>query len=207
MILQALSEYYQRKSLDPQTALAPFVFEEKPIPFLVVINDAGNFLQFEDTRELRGKKAVSRSFIVAQAIKKTSGVAANVLWDPADYVLGVDKKSNPERTQKQFTAFREEILKKLNLAKEDQGLRAVLLFLDAIANQNFEGDSHWSEIIETNPVLTFRLVSDACIVFNRPAVMSAYRSALRQDVKNGSTCLVTGEPDEISILHPSTKVS
>ncbi len=205
MILQALSEYYQRKSLDPQTALAPFGFEEKPIPFLVVINSAGSFLQFEDTRELRGKKAVAHSFIVAQAIKKTSGVAANLLWDPADYVLGVDKKGNPERTQKQFTAFREAILQKLNLAKEDEGLRAVLLFLDAIANQNFEADSHWNEIIEANPVLTFRLVSDACIVFNRPAVMSAYRSALRQDIKNGSTCLVTGEPDDISILHPSIK--
>ncbi len=205
MILQALSEYYQRKSLDPQTALAPIGFEEKPIPFLVVINGAGSFLQFEDTRELRGKKAVSRSFIVAQAIKKTSGVAANVLWDPADYVLGVDRKGNPERTQKQFTAFREAILQKLNLAKEDEGLRAVLLFLDAIANQNFEADSHWNEIIETNPVLTFRLVSDTCIVFNRPTVMSAYRGALRQDIKNGSTCLVTGEPDEISVLHPSIK--
>lgn len=92
MIIQALSEYYRRKSMDPRSALAPQGFEEKPIPFLVVINNEGDFIQFEDTRELQGKKLVARKFVVAQARKKTSGVAANTLWDPADYVLGVDKK-------------------------------------------------------------------------------------------------------------------
>lgn len=205
MILQALSEYYQRKSMDPQTALAPYGFEEKPIPFLVVINREGKFIQFEDTREMQGKKAVSHSFIVAQAIKKTSGVAANVLWDPADYVLGVDNKDNPERTTRQFNAFRQEILNKLAIAENDEGLHAVLLFLESIADQNFERDAHWSEIVETNPVLTFRLVSDTCIVFNRTNVMSAYRSTLRQSTNAGHVCLVTGENDEIAILHPSIK--
>lgn len=205
MILQALSEYYQRKSTDPKTALAPYGFEEKPIPFLVVINREGKFIQFEDTREMQGKKAVSHSFIVAQAIKKTSRVAANVLWDPADYVLGVDNKDNPERTTRQFNAFRQEILNKLAIAENDEGLHAVLLFLESIADQNFERDAHWSEIVETNPVLTFRLVSDTCIVFNRTSVMSAYRSTLRQSTNARHVCLVTGENDEIAILHPSIK--
>jgi len=205
MILQALSEYYQRKSMDPHTALAPYGFEEKPIPFLIVINSEGRFIQFEDTREMQGKKQIARSYIVAQAIKKTSGVAANVFWDPADYVLGIDKKGNPERTSKQVLAFREAIEDKLSSAKNDEGLRAVLLFLTSAKQQEFVSDPHWDEIVETNPVLTFRLVSGAGIVFNRPDVISAYRDALRKSTKDGKPCLVTGEDDEIAVLHPSIK--
>lgn len=55
MILQALCEYYQRKQQDPDDALAPFGFEEKGIPFVIVINQDGHFIQFEDTRTLGGK--------------------------------------------------------------------------------------------------------------------------------------------------------
>lgn len=205
MILQALSEYYQRKSMDPQTALAPFGFEEKPIPFLIVINSEGKFIQFEDTREMQGKKSIARSYIVAQALKKASGVAANILWDPADYVLGIDKKENPERTAKQVLAFREAIEENLTAAKDDEGLRAVLQFLSPVNRHEFAGDPHWSEIVEKNQLLTFRLVNDAGIVFNRPQVISAYRDTLRKSAKNENLCLVTGESDEISRLHPSIK--
>jgi CRISPR-associated protein Csd1 len=205
MILQALSEYYQRKSADPQTALAPYGFEEKLIPFLIVIDNDGKFLLFEDTREVQGKKAIARSFVAAQAIKKTSGVAANILWDPADYVLGVDTKGNPERTSKQVIAFRETIEKKLSAAINDDGLRAVLQFLNSLNTQSLGQDPHWNEIVETNPVLTFRLASDSGIVFNRPKVMSAYKESLEQSEGGGRACLVTGELDEISILHPSIK--
>lgn len=205
MILQALSEYYHRKSMDPQTALAPYGFEEKPIPFLIVINSKGEFIQFEDTREIQRKKPVARSYIVAQAIKKTSGVAANLFWDPADYALGVDKKGNPERTAKQVSAFREAIEEKLFSAKNDEGLRAVLLFLDSMNRQEFVRDPHWREIEETNPVLTFRLVSDTGIVFNRPEIIAAYQNSLRESQKGKESCLVTGENGEIAVLHPSIK--
>lgn len=205
MILQALSEYYQRKSDDPQTALAPYGFEVKPIPFLIVINNDGKFLQFEDTREIQGKKPVARSYLVAQSVKKAAGVAANTLWDPADYVLGVDKKGKPERTLKQVLAFRETIEKKLSDAASDDGLSAVLRFLNSLNKQKLEQDPHWKEIVETNPVLTFRLASDSEIVFNRPKVMTSYRNSLKQNVSEGHACLVTGDIDEISVLHPSIK--
>ncbi len=40
MILQALNDYYERKEKD----LPPFGFEEKGIPFIIVIDESGVFL-------------------------------------------------------------------------------------------------------------------------------------------------------------------
>ena len=76
MILQELVRYYERKANDPDTALAPEGFEEKEIPFIIVIDKEGKLVQVEDTRSGDGKKKRSRSFLVPQGVKKTSGVAA-----------------------------------------------------------------------------------------------------------------------------------
>ena len=89
MILQALTDYYRRKCDDPDPAqrLPAFGLEQKEIPFILEINAEGELLQLRDTRELHGKKKVARIYRVPMGIKKTSGVAANLLWDNAEYVL------------------------------------------------------------------------------------------------------------------------
>ena len=94
MILQALNEYYRRKIDDPDPAkrLPAFGLEQKEIPFVLEITADGVLVQLRDTRELVGKKKVGRSFRVPQGVKKTSGVAANLLWDSMEYVLGVDTR-------------------------------------------------------------------------------------------------------------------
>ena len=51
MILQALDEYYKRKLSDPDSHTAPEGWEWKEIPFLIVIDQEGNFKAIEDTRE------------------------------------------------------------------------------------------------------------------------------------------------------------
>jgi CRISPR-associated protein Csd1 len=76
MILQALKEYYDRKAADPGSGIAPEGWERKEIPFIMVLDRKGKLLQIEDTREGIGKKKRARSFIVPQAVKKTSGIAA-----------------------------------------------------------------------------------------------------------------------------------
>ena len=51
MILQALTQYYQRKA-DNDSDIAPQGFEYKQIPFIIVIDKDGNFVQLEDTRDV-----------------------------------------------------------------------------------------------------------------------------------------------------------
>ena len=44
MILQALYDYYQRKAADPDSNIAPRGFERKEIPFIIVIDNEGRFV-------------------------------------------------------------------------------------------------------------------------------------------------------------------
>ena len=78
MILQALNDYYQRKSADPNAHMAPPGFEWKEIPFVIELDNDGKLVQIEDTREGNGKKKIARRFLLPQGVKKTSGVAANL---------------------------------------------------------------------------------------------------------------------------------
>lgn len=205
MILQALCEYYQRKQTDPDDALAPFGFEKKGIPFVIVIDRDGRFIQFEDTRSREGKKPQPRQFLLAKGAKKTSGVLANVLWDPADYVLGIDKKGKPDITQKQKTCFINTIRETYSAITDNPAISAVLKFYEQ-TEQSLSADPCWTEIEETNPLLTFRLVEDGdCIVFNRPEVVAAYQQTLGQHGGEQIRCLVTGEKTALAVTHPAIK--
>jgi len=122
MILQELVRYYERKASDADTALAPEGFEPKEIPFVLVIDKDGRLVQIEDTRSGEGKKKRARSYLVPQGVKKTSGVAANLLWDTAEYALGIDTKGKPDRVVLQHATF----VKRLEeLPAGEEGLRAV----------------------------------------------------------------------------------
>ena len=101
MILQALKEYYDRKAVDPESQMAPPGFEWKEIPFVIVLKPDGAPVSLNPTYEGEGKKRRAKRFLVPQAVKKTSGIAANLLWDNLEYVLGIVLKSKPERVVEQ----------------------------------------------------------------------------------------------------------
>ncbi|CAM5519086.1 hypothetical protein RLIN73S_03162 [Rhodanobacter lindaniclasticus] len=85
MILQALDTYYRRKQADPDPTkrLPAEGLEDKEIEFIAVIEFNGTLFDLIDTRHVEGKKKIGQRFLVPQGIKKTSGVAANLLWDDA----------------------------------------------------------------------------------------------------------------------------
>ena len=197
MILQALCEYYERKPDLPRPG-----FETKAIPFVIEINSAGQLVQIEDTRTLEGKKKIARNFVVPQGAKKTSGVAANLLWDNAEYVLGITSTGKPDRVQEQHAAFQAK-LDALADKTGDDGLQAVRTFLQAPDRARLESDPLWPEILEVNPVMTFRLNGDLGLVCQRPAVRAALENtgADTEEV----TCLISGEPDGFERLHTSIK--
>lgn len=204
MILQALSDYYDRKSQDPDDRLAPAGFESKEIPFVLVLDVEGRLTQIDDTRTGDGKKKVARAFLVPQGVKKTSGVAANLLWDTAEYVLGIDTKGKPERVVLQHAAFRERAASALAAAGSDAGMIAVTRFFEQFEPAQLDEHPQAGEIRATNPNLTFRLQGDRALVCQRPAVLAALAQV---DDAGGETglCLVHGEVEAIERLHPSIK--
>lgn len=207
MILQALNDYYRRKcdNPDPAQRLPMFGLEQKEIPFLLEISAEGDLLQMRDTRELQGKKKVARSFRVPLGVKKTSGVAANLLWDTLEYVLGVDTKGKPERVAEQHAAFCARIAALPANAREDDGIQAVTRFLERIDLAQLVLQPAWTDALESNAVLSFRLQGDLDLVCQRPAVVSAVLNSSPDEDATQAMCLVTGEQAPVERLHASIK--
>ena len=211
MILHALKEYYDRKAALPDDAsgdaIAPPGWEKKELPFLIVLDAQGNPIAIDDTRELVGKKKRAKTFLVPQTVKRTVGIAANVLWDNPEYVFGVVTKGKPERVAAQHAAFIEQIAL-LNISNEPE-IATLLTFLgrsEKSAELEACNKELWTEILETAPFLSFKIAGAAEPIFRNPAVVRALASQTSAGESNAKAlCLVTGIPDEIERLHPAIK--
>lgn len=203
MILQSLNRYYERQRANGK--LLPEGFELKEIPFVVVLDAKGAFVQIDDTRSGDGKKRRAHAFEVPQGEKKTSAVTANLLWDTAEYALGIDTRGNPERVARQHEAFKARIIE-LGAAGGDAGLRALQRFLEALDLSQLEQDANWTDIRETNPLVSFRLSDDAGeLICQRPAIVEALSAPANVDEGTQGFCPVRGEADAIARLHPAIK--
>ena len=226
MILQALHDYYQRKmaSADPSQRLPAFGREDKEIPFILDLTPDGHLAGITDTRTGVGKKKSATRFLVPKGVKKTSGVAANLLWDTAEYVLGMpDVKKLAEaqrkgkaaeygrRLREMQSAFRARIAALPAEALEDEGIRAVLAFIGSAPSEIAIAQSAWTEIAEINPVLTFRLAADTGLVCQRHAVSAVAGVATDEDGEPSTeagavgVCLITGTHAQTERLHTSIK--
>lgn len=206
MILQALVGYYDRRmaSDDPARRLPAFGLEDKEIPFVIEIDTEGRVRRLRDTRQPDGKRLRGQRFLVPQGEKKTSGVKANLLWDSAEYVIGLarERKSGIDVTPAQAFRTRVEGLGPAALA--DAGVRAVLAALNRNDWSTLQAHEAWAQIVEHNPVMSFALQSDTGqLVCQRPAVLAALAAAEPGGVTG--RCLVEGRIAPVARLHPSIK--
>ncbi|HOZ49867.1 MAG TPA: type I-C CRISPR-associated protein Cas8c/Csd1 [Candidatus Hydrogenedentes bacterium] len=205
MILQALKEYYDRKAADPESQIAPPGFEWKEIPFIIVLDEDGIPISLNSTYEGTGKSKRAKRYLVPQAVKKASGIAANLLWENPEYALGVVLKGKPERVVKQHAAFRERIDDLGDLP--DRGLLAVKRFLaraDKIQLLEAFGEA-WDTLLGEGANLSFQLTGAHSPVAEDRSVQSAIQSTLSLDAEDKSICLVTGEIDVTERLHAAIK--
>ena len=207
MILQALNDYYRRKCDDPDPAqhLPSFGLEQKEIPFVLEIDAQGKLVKLLDTRTRNGKKKIAQSFRVPQGVKKTSGVAANLLWDTLEYVLGVDTKGKPERVVEQHAAFRQRIDALPASARDDAGIQAVQKFFDGFDLETLQLQPAWADALEGNAILSFRLHGDVNLVCQRPAVIQAALNVPASSDERLAMCLVSGEQAPVERLHTAIK--
>jgi CRISPR-associated protein Csd1 len=206
MILQELVRYYDRKSCDadPAQRLPRLGLEDKDIPFVIELATDGRVVQLRDTRSLDGKKLRAQSFLVPQGVKKTSGVAANLLWDSAAYAIGLEKARKGKAELTPHAAFRLRIAALPQATQADPGLRAVLAALDQADWSVLHAHPAWAEIQETNPVMSFQLTGDVDLVCQRPAVAAAALPVADAEARLG-LCLVEGFAAPIQRLHSAIK--
>lgn len=209
MILQALAQLYERRANDPDPTrrLPSPGLEDKDIPFIVELRPDGRPVQLRDTRRLDGKKLRAQPFLVPLGVKKTSGVAANLLWDTAEYTLGVSAKAEAPRLPEQTAAFLARVQALLPHAEDDAGLQAVLAFLQAPQLDLLRAAPHWNELLQSNALVSFELQGDAgVLICQRPAVQAAIRAlAAAQAPGAQAHCLVEGAPRPVARLHGALK--
>jgi len=210
MILQALYEYYQRKSALDADSIAPEGFEYKEIPFVIVIDKNGKFIDLQDTREMDEKKKLrAKSYLVPKDVGRSGSKAvANLLWDNTEYVLGISLRGeHDEKVQKRHQAFCK-LLNDIFGNAPIEPVKAILTFLrDASEKQKMQEHQEWKKTnVEKSANFTFKILGDLEII----AVKSEVQEIVRKAVSSQSDqiiglCLITGERQEIERLHPAIK--
>lgn len=208
MILQALNNYYRRLMTEGLAEVAGEGFQKQPIPFVIVLKPTGKFAGLLDTRLGEGKSKQARSFTVPKAVKKTSGVAANLLWDSPGYIFGrpkPDPGKDPSKLARQKEAFANLVKDRLGAILEDEGVGAVVKFLEEGDFAPVSEHPLWRELEESGANLSFQLEGDNCLVCERPGVSAAISEAVNVNPGGLQVCLVTGKRDVPARLHTSIK--
>ena len=216
MILQALKEFYDRKYSEGK--VPPIGFEIREIPFLIVIDQLGNFISLEDTREPDGKRLVGKSFQVPSANVRTgsnSYMTTNLLWDHIGYVLGIPKDDDPkliELSKNQHNTWIDSLEKLPKEIRDSPEIKAINKFYE---NNGIEKVLKSEQIEDCKKIpgcnIAFRLNSELLPI---PAsdVIKEYRAIQIGLPEEGEdevfgTDLVTGETGQIVRLHHKTRIN
>jgi CRISPR-associated protein Csd1 len=110
-MIPELINLYDRLAAADDSHLAPYGYSRQRIGFSIVLNLDGSLHAIEDRRQEvpKGKKSVLKPslLLVPGTGGRTSGIAANFLWDQPGYMLGFSPEDpKPKRTTKKFAAFR-----------------------------------------------------------------------------------------------------
>lgn len=212
MILHALTQYYQRKA-ESDGGIAQEGFENKEIPFIIVIDKQGNFIQLEDTRELKGKKKVGRTFLVPKGLGRSGSKSyevSNLLWDHYGYVLAYAGEKGQEQADKQHVSFTANVNELKQALPDDAGVAAVATFLaSAEEKSKVMQAANWAECAKVKGCnLSFRLVDEAVDLVCQSKAVQAYVSQANQAQSDNipkGICLVTGKLAPIARLHNPVK--
>lgn len=231
MILHALTQYYQRKSQYDDASIAPEGWEKKELPFIIVLDKQGQFIQLEDTRETQGKKKIGRNFEVPKTAIRSGSKSheiSNLLWDHYGYVLaepkevdGTAKKTaeeiekeqqkNQELARLQHSSFVKKIGELYQALPDDVGILAVWRFLQSPneIKKVKEADS-WKECKKIKGCnLSFRLADEPQnLVCQTPALFAYLSQSSRPDSSDDAyhgVCLITGKRAKIARLHNQIK--
>lgn len=199
-VLAALTRAYERL---PDNERPPFGFSMEKIGALVSLHADGTVAHIVDLRDEVKTKRVPRMMLAPQPVKRTAGVAPNLLWDKTSYALGVTAGEG-KRTAEEHAAFvarHEAALQDT----QDEGLRALLAFLRGWTPDQFAALGAPDDLKDLN--IVFALESErlrGLFLHDRPAARALLARQSGGD-RPARICLVTGEAAPVARLHPSIK--
>ena len=192
MILQSLSEYYQRN----KSALPVFGRELKEIDFIIVIDKDGQFIRFEDRRI---NKSQAQKFLVKKSVvDRTRTPIANFLYDDSSYVLGYSEKNDATKHFKTFKKKVTEIQQKLT---DNEEINALSIFYKKEPEAILEivkQDPLWEEIVKNlkkkYSLFSFLLQGNDRIVAERDELIDSLCDETGSDEK---ICLISGKKSKV----------
>ena len=217
MILQSLVDLYERRcaSEDPEQRLSEPGWEDGEIDITLVLNTQGKLIQVHDLRRpnKRGKFVGRPTRVPEKAPGRTSKPGPNLLWDKAEFVLGMvdpkaaekDRVAAAKRAASRFKQFKDRIEKLAQEVPGNTALSAVLAFLDhgpAEAVQERVGDDLVAEIAKGSLWLTFSIDDAELFAFaDREVAGAVPTEVMRLKGKHTGQCLATGRIDTIARLN------
>lgn len=208
MIVQSLAHYYD--AMLKRGAISAPGWGPASISYAICLDAAGNVERFISTtcETVIGKKTVLKpqTMTLPAAVKRSSGIAANFLWDTSSYILGVDQKGKPQRSIECFKAaaqLHHEVLDGV----DSPAARAILMYFDKWKPENAQSADALQGIFDDvtkGANITFRV--DGEYAYNDEEIRAAWQS--RQSVGGDYArmqCLVTGREDAIPNIHSAIK--
>ena len=207
MILQALVHYYE--ALAAQGKISKPGWGPAKISYALELDSQGNLLGVQFLKkdgEDKGKKMRPREMLLPAAVKRSSGISTNFLWDNAIYMLGIDTKGKPDRAIQCFEAAKELHLSLLGTSEEPFA-KAICGFF-----------TKWNpSAAQEHPLLADRLADFAAgenLTFmfqtaypsENPALAAAWQAHYDNSGEGEHMrCLVTGTEVVPEATHPSLK--
>lgn len=201
-VLQALERYYHR--LDERGEVSAPGWSPEKFGWCVVLDRDGVPVDVQDLHDVSGKKPKVKQYAVPAAVKRTVGIAPNLLWDKTAYVLG-RTGGEGKRTAQEHAAFVDLHLARL-AGQEDEGLAALRRFLEAWRPERFDEAPFRPEMLDGN--VMFRLDGELGFLHERPAaraLVNAGSDGADASDDDSGLCLVTGQTAKLARLHPTIK--
>ena len=207
MILQALVEFYE--SMAARGEMPPVGWMQVPVSYILDIDREGKLLGARHTLAdvTVGKKTVSKPVprMCPAQVSRTVGVESNFLCDHSGYLLGVDRKGKPKRTQECFDACRKLHHTILDHADSDTA-RAILAFFDGWNPEKAKDHpalkDTYDDIISGGNLL-FRY--EGKIVSDDRAIAEAWDQYYNDNGEDKGYCLVTGCYGIVEKTHPQIR--
>lgn len=197
-VLQSLDGYYGRMAARGEAE--PPGFSREKISFRVILSASGAPSGVFDLREGKGQKLSPRLLQVPAGVKRTVGIAPNLLWDKTAYALGRTAGAGG-RTAQEHAAF-----KAANLAfiqgSNDEGLTAFRRFLETWHPDSFDAAPLRADMLDAN--IVFALEGETRDIHDREAAQRLLAARLGSAAA-GQSCLVTGITAAPVRLHPTIK--
>lgn len=209
--MQALNEHYHRLLDNPESGVAPPGYSPVKVSHALVLDLDGQLVDILVLADTQGKKSIAKVLLVPEQVKRTSGIAANILCDTAAYVLGIEKNKLGAFivSKDKFNDFKvknESFLSDVN----SEEARIVIGFLQKWDCDNTLTNrillSRLEELVNGSNVV-FKIDGKIGYVHEESKIREAWNNKLQNiDEKiEEQQCLVTGKMLSIARIHPSIK--